>query len=39
MYNEKWKPVKGWGGLYEVSDRGRVRSLDRMAINAITNTA
>jgi hypothetical protein len=26
---EVWKPVVGFEGLYEVSDRGRVRSLDR----------
>lgn len=26
---ERWKPVVGYEGLYEVSDRGRVRSLDR----------
>lgn len=26
---EKWKPVKGYEGLYEVSDRGRIRSVDR----------
>lgn len=26
---EKWLPVVGWEGLYEVSDFGRVRSLDR----------
>jgi len=26
---ERWLPVPGWDGLYEVSDRGRVRSLDR----------
>lgn len=25
--NEKWKPVVGFEGLYEVSDEGRVRSL------------
>ncbi len=25
---EKWRPVKGYEGLYEVSDAGRVRSLD-----------
>lgn len=24
-----WLPVIGWEGLYEVSDRGEVRSLDR----------
>jgi hypothetical protein len=27
---ETWKPVVGFEGLYEVSDRGRVRSLDRV---------
>lgn len=27
---EKWLPVVGWEGLYEVSDQGRVRSLDRI---------
>lgn len=26
---EVWKPVPGYEGLYEVSDEGRVRSLDR----------
>ncbi len=26
---ERWRPVSGYEGLYEVSDRGRVRSLDR----------
>lgn len=26
---EQWLPVVGWEGLYEVSDMGRVRSLDR----------
>jgi NUMOD4 motif/HNH endonuclease len=25
---EQWRPVVGYEGLYEVSDRGRVRSLD-----------
>ncbi|MGP9720952.1 NUMOD4 motif-containing HNH endonuclease [Corynebacterium sp. AOP40-4SA-5] len=27
---ETWKPVVGWEGLYEVSDHGNVRSLDRI---------
>jgi hypothetical protein len=29
---ETWKPVVGWEGLYEVSDHGRVRSLDRVTV-------
>lgn len=28
--SERWLPVVGWEGLYEVSDLGRVRSLDRV---------
>ena len=28
--NEQWRPVKGYEGKYEVSDLGRVRSLDRI---------
>jgi len=27
---EHWLPIKGFEGLYEVSDHGRVRSLDRI---------
>ena len=27
---EEWRPVKGYEGLYEVSDLARVRSLDRV---------
>lgn len=27
---EQWKPVVGYEGIYEVSDLGRVRSLDRL---------
>lgn len=27
---EEWRPVVGYEGLYEVSDQGRVRSLDRV---------
>lgn len=29
MTEEHWKPIKGYEGLYEVSDKGRVRSIDR----------
>lgn len=29
MSSEKWLPVAGYEGSYEVSDQGRVRSLDR----------
>lgn len=29
MTNESWLPIVGYEGLYEVSDLGRVRSLDR----------
>lgn len=27
--NEQWKGIPGWEGEYEVSDQGRVRSLER----------
>jgi hypothetical protein len=27
---ETWKPIPKWEGVYEVSDQGRVRSLDRI---------
>lgn len=30
--SELWRPVSGYEGLYEVSDHGRVRSLDRVCI-------
>lgn len=30
MKNEVWKPVKGYEGFYEVSNKGRVRSVDRI---------
>lgn len=30
--SERWKPVKGYEGIYEVSDHGRVRSLDRTVL-------
>lgn len=31
MMTERWRPVVGYEGLYEVSDQGRVRSLPRHA--------
>jgi hypothetical protein len=31
---ERWLPVPGYEGLYDVSDRGRVRSLDRVVIRS-----
>lgn len=37
--SEIWLPVKGYEGLYEVSDMGRVRSLDKIiATNILNNT-
>lgn len=27
--DERWRPIPGWEGYYEVSDQGRVRSVDR----------
>lgn len=30
--SERWLPVVGYEGLYEVSDRGQVRSLDRQIV-------
>ncbi len=31
---ERWRPVAGWSDLYEVSDLGRVRSLDRVVVRS-----
>ena len=31
--HEKWKAIPGYEGFYEVSDQGRVRSLDRIVSN------
>lgn len=28
--SEKWKPIRGYEGFYEVSNKGQVRSLDRV---------
>ncbi|MGK4052082.1 NUMOD4 domain-containing protein [Parabacteroides distasonis] len=32
MSNEVWKPVKGFEGRYEVSNKGKVKSLERFSI-------
>ena len=32
---EVWRPIPGYLGLYEVSDLGAVRSIDRVEVNAI----
>ena len=34
---EIWKPVKGFEGYYEVSDLGRVRSIDRVVVDTVRN--
>jgi hypothetical protein len=31
---EEWRAIPGWEGLYEVSDHGQVRSVDRMVLGA-----
>lgn len=33
LKTEIWKPVKGYEGLYEVSNKGNVRSVDRYVTN------
>ena len=35
---EQWRPVAGYEGIYEVSDHGRVRSLDRTVPHGHTGT-
>lgn len=37
MNKEEWKGVKGFEGVYEVSNRGKVRSVDRVVINLAGN--
>jgi len=32
MAKANWLPIPGWEGLYEVSDRGQVRSLNRRIV-------
>jgi hypothetical protein len=29
---EQWRPVPGWSGYYEVSNRSQIRSVDRVII-------
>lgn len=36
MSEEIWRPIPGWDDLYEVSDLGRVRSLDRVIRKKVT---
>ena len=33
LKTEIWKPIKGYEGLYEISNKGNVRSLDRYVTN------
>lgn len=35
MTKEKWKAVKGFEGLYEVSNMGRVKSLKKVIENGV----
>lgn len=30
IFDEEWRPIVGYEGAYEISNRGRVRSLDRI---------
>lgn len=34
---EEWRPVEGYEGLYEVSNLGRVRSVDRYVVDSLEN--
>lgn len=37
LFNEVWKPIKGYEGLYEVSNKGNVRSVDEKEMNELLN--
>jgi len=37
VYIEKWKPVKGYEGLYEISSFGRLKNVKRNKINKWSN--
>ena len=34
---EIWRPVKDYEGYYEVSNLGRVRSIDRVVVDTVRN--
>lgn len=36
MEREQWRPVLGWEGYYEVSSRGRIRSVERTITFTVT---
>jgi hypothetical protein len=36
MLTEQWKPTKDYEGLYEISNIGRIRSVDRI-VNSVSN--
>lgn len=38
MVTENWRPIAGFEGSYEISDLGRVRSLDRAVKNSFPGT-
>ena len=33
--NERWVPIEGFDGYYEISDHGNVRSLDRVIVDSV----
>ena len=35
---EEWRDIAGYAGYYQVSDKGRIRSLDRVGIDSIGRT-
>jgi NUMOD4 motif/HNH endonuclease len=39
LVGERWRPVRGYEGFYDVSDFGRVRSVDRIVTHRVGKTA
>ena len=39
LISEEWRPVKGWEGLYEVSNQGRIRTVEHQIKVNRSNTA